>query len=164
MFGRTLVLLSALSMFSACKSTQDAARAPSEPGVQPLGIEVFTAPAAAGAVNSTIVLGASEALVIDAQFTKSGANAVADRIDAAGRTLTQVFITHGHPDHYFGARTLLERFPQARVVASAETVEVIRASAAAKVEAQQGQLGRGSPSFRRSLPGPRSNSKDTRWS
>lgn len=141
MFGRTLVLLSALSMVSACKTTQDAAHAPSEAGPQALGIEVFTAPEAAGAVNSTIVLGASEALVIDAQFTKSGANAVADRIDAAGRTLTQVFITHGHPDHYFGARTLLERFPEARVVATAETVDVITATAAAKVEAQQGQLG-----------------------
>ncbi|MEM6994858.1 MAG: MBL fold metallo-hydrolase [Myxococcota bacterium] len=104
-------------------------------------VEVFTSPEAAGAVNSTIVIAGGKALVIDAQYTKSGAAAVADKIEGAGATLAAVFITHAHPDHYLGAATLLERFPEARVVAVPSVVEGIAATAAGKAEAAAGQLG-----------------------
>ena len=139
--ARTAVLFTALTLISACRAAPDAPNPPGETGSSALSVDVFTSPEQAGAVNSTIVLGQKEALVIDAQYTKSGANAVADRIEASGRTLTQIFITHPHPDHYFGATTLLERFPDASVVATAETVEVMKASAAAKADVATGQLG-----------------------
>lgn len=138
---RTALLCTALTLISACRAGADAPDPPTRTGGSALTVDVFTAPERAGAVNSTIVLGETEALVIDAQYTKSGANAVADRIEASGRTLTQIFITHPHPDHYFGATTLLERFPDASVFATAETVEVMKATAAAKAKAATGQLG-----------------------
>lgn len=138
---RPALLCTALTLVSACRAGAEVPDPPTQPGGSALTVDVFTAPEPAGAVNSTIVLGETEALVIDAQYTKSGANAVADRIAASGRTLSQIFITHPHPDHYFGATTLLERFPDASVVATAETVEAMKATADAKAEAATGQLG-----------------------
>lgn len=116
----------------------DAAEAPETASV--LELQVVTSPEAAGAVNTSLVLGAKEVVVVDAQWTKSGANAVADAVEASGRELTYVFITHAHPDHYFGASVLKQRFPGARVVASASTVEHIQATAVAKAKAQAGML------------------------
>ena len=40
------------------------------------------------------------------------------RIDATGTTLTTIYVTHAHADHYFGLERLLERFPHARAVAA----------------------------------------------
>ena len=34
-----------------------------------------------------------------------------------GRPLKKVIVTHGHPDHYWGLATVLESFPNARVLA-----------------------------------------------
>ena len=41
-----------------------------------------------------------------------------DRIVASGTTLTTIYVTHAHADHYFGLERLLERFPAARAVAA----------------------------------------------
>ena len=45
---------------------------------------------------------------------------------ASGKNLTTIYITHGHGDHWFGVGTLLERFPNARVVATPDVVKVMR--------------------------------------
>ena len=41
---------------------------------------------------------------------------LADWVASKGKHLTTIYITHGHGDHWFGVGTLLERFPDARVV------------------------------------------------
>lgn len=53
-------------------------------------------------MNSYLVLGDKEALVVDGQFFKADATKVVDLIKASGKTLTAVFLTHAHPDHYYG--------------------------------------------------------------
>ena len=75
--------------------------------------------------TSTVVYGDSEAVLIDAQFIESDIEALGDLIEGLGRTLTTIFITHGHADHYFGIDVLKERFPGVRVVATAEVVDDI---------------------------------------
>jgi len=117
---------------------------PAAPAPQPdtaLEIDVFTSPEAAGAVNSTLLIGTSEVVVIDAQFTKSAAEAVADRVTATGKSLTAVFITHAHPDHYLGTAVLAKRFPKARFVATPDVVAAMKASATAVAEARKDMLG-----------------------
>jgi glyoxylase-like metal-dependent hydrolase (beta-lactamase superfamily II) len=47
--------------------------------------------------------------------------------------LTTIYITHGHGDHWFGVATLLERFPEARVVATRDTIEVMQLNASPKM-------------------------------
>lgn len=96
------------------------------------GTELFTADEAGLLVDSTVILGETEAVVIDAQFTTENATALADLIAATGRSVQTILITHYHPDHILGLPILLDRFPGARAVAHkdvqaqlAQTVEPI---------------------------------------
>ncbi len=74
-------------------------------------------------VNSWIVTNATHALVIDALRSESEATELAETIKATGKTLWGVLVTHGHPDHYIGLRTLKEHFPDARVVVASQAVK-----------------------------------------
>ena len=66
---------------------------------------------------------------MDAYMTTMQASALADWVASKGKNLTTIYITHGHGDHWFGVGTLLERFPNARVVATPDTVKVMRQNA-----------------------------------
>ena len=46
-------------------------------------------------------------------------------VAASGKNLTTIYITHGHGDHWFGIGPL-ERFPNARAVATPDVVRVMR--------------------------------------
>jgi glyoxylase-like metal-dependent hydrolase (beta-lactamase superfamily II) len=72
--------------------------------------------------TSTLIYGEHEAILVDAQFIKNDIDELGDVIEELGKTLTTIFITHGHPDHYFGIDLLAERFPGVRVVATAKVV------------------------------------------
>jgi glyoxylase-like metal-dependent hydrolase (beta-lactamase superfamily II) len=68
--------------------------------------------------TSTLIYGEREAILVDAQFIKNDIDELGNLIEELGKTLTMIFITHGHPDHYFGIDLLAERFPGVRVVAT----------------------------------------------
>ena len=53
-------------------------------------------------VNAYLVEGASGVVVIDATLTVSGGRALRARVDAIGKPLLGVALTHAHPDHYGG--------------------------------------------------------------
>ncbi|MGW0035452.1 MBL fold metallo-hydrolase [Gordonia sp. NPDC003376] len=90
-----------------------------------LTLDVYTCPAIDlpsggrfSPTTSTLVLGTTEALLVDTQYLPDDVAEVRRRIESSGRTLTTIFITHAHPDHYFGLQRLLEAFPTARAVAA----------------------------------------------
>ncbi len=74
-------------------------------------------------MNSYLVLGDKEALVVDGQFFKADATKVVDLIKASGKTLTAVFLTHAHPDHYLGLEVIADAFPKAKIVATKAVVD-----------------------------------------
>lgn len=76
--------------------------------------------------TSTLISGASEAVLIDAQFTTEDVTALGNLIADSGKKLTTIYITHGHMDHYLGVGPLLERFPGARAVALPGVVDYIK--------------------------------------
>ena len=76
--------------------------------------------------TSTLILGARDAVLVDALATVREATALADWVALHDRRLTTIYITHGHGDHYLGLSVLLDRFPEARAVATAGTVEQMR--------------------------------------
>ena len=81
------------------------------------------------AMASTLIYGDNDAVLVDAYMTTKQASALADWVASKGKNLTTIYITHGHGDHWFGVGTLLERFPNARVVATPNTVKVMHQNA-----------------------------------
>ena len=75
--------------------------------------------------TSTLLVGRSESVLVDAQYIDSDIAALGDLIQETGTKLATIYVTHGHADHYLGIGTLLARFPGARAVATPGVVEYI---------------------------------------
>lgn len=84
-------------------------------------------------VSSVLVTGEHEALLIDAQFQRNDAENLVRKIRASGKTLTTIYISHQDPDYYFGLDVLHAAFPDARILATPQTVAGIQASAEGKL-------------------------------
>jgi glyoxylase-like metal-dependent hydrolase (beta-lactamase superfamily II) len=74
-------------------------------------------------VNAYIVLNSSHAVVIDTLRNREEAAELAAIVRQTRRTLETILVTHGHPDHYIGLRTLKEAFPSARIVVASDAVK-----------------------------------------
>lgn len=100
-----------------------------------LQLQVFVSPTNAigdtgltfSPTTSSLIYGEREVLLVDAQYLKRDVADLGDAIEALGRTLTTIFVTHGHPDHYFGISALADRFPGVRVFATPKVVADIAA-------------------------------------
>jgi glyoxylase-like metal-dependent hydrolase (beta-lactamase superfamily II) len=68
--------------------------------------------------TSTLIHGERDAVLVDPLLTIDESRALADWVVAAGVNITTIFVTHAHGDHFFGASAILERFPNANVVAT----------------------------------------------
>jgi len=96
------------------------------PAQSKLHMRVFTSAPDGFSVNSTLIYGNRDAILVDTQFARSEAHRVAAMILESKKNLTTVYITHGHPDHYFGIEVLKQAFPNARFVALPATIAAIR--------------------------------------
>ena len=114
--------------------------------VPPLQTVVYN-PGAQGIfeVSSTLVSGARDAVLIDAQFSTVDARKLVDRITASGKRLTTIYISHGDPDFYFGLSALTSAFPQAKVLATPATIAHIEKTSAGKLQFWGPKLGAGAP-------------------
>jgi glyoxylase-like metal-dependent hydrolase (beta-lactamase superfamily II) len=76
--------------------------------------------------TSTLLVGGSESVLVDAQFIDSDIAALGDLIEETGTRLTTIYATHAHADHYLGIGALIERFPGARPLATPGVVDAIK--------------------------------------
>jgi glyoxylase-like metal-dependent hydrolase (beta-lactamase superfamily II) len=74
-------------------------------------------------VNAYLIRNETHLVVIDSLRNREEAAELATKIRATGKTLQAIFVTHGHPDHYIGSRTLKEAFPQARILVASEAIK-----------------------------------------
>ena len=100
--------------------------APAQPGALPNG-----APRSFSPIASTLIYGQDNAVLSDPGFNPSTARDLGDWVAGKRRKLTDIYITHGHGDHWFAAQLLAERFG-ARIVASAGVIRQMHASVAAR--------------------------------
>jgi glyoxylase-like metal-dependent hydrolase (beta-lactamase superfamily II) len=112
-----------------------------------LHLQVITSPPEGIAVNSTLVYGDKDAILIDAQFRLSDAHRLVAAILESKKNLTTVYVTHPHPDHYFGLVVIRQAFPNAKFVALPKVVEGIKASWQNRVNAWKPQYGDNIPSL-----------------
>ena len=73
-------------------------------------------------MSATLIYGDHDAVLVDAWATYDQADALADWIDTKGRRLSRIYITHGHGDHWLGLARLLQLFPDAVGLATAEVL------------------------------------------
>jgi glyoxylase-like metal-dependent hydrolase (beta-lactamase superfamily II) len=114
-----------------------------------LNVNVFTAPGksmvgerpkpfgealAFDPITSTLIFGENDAVLVDAMATVAEAEALADWIALHNRNLETIYITHAHFDHFYGLSVLLDRFPDARAIATPKTVKAMQSSFTPPVE------------------------------
>lgn len=124
-----LLAASTLSMASAVVLARAATPRPSVQPAQPLQLQVYNpGDKAIFPVSSVLVTGRRDAVLVDAQFQRNDAEALVRLVKDSGKRLTTVYISHSDPDYYFGLDVIRAAFPQARIVATPQTVAAIRAS------------------------------------
>ena len=113
---------------------------------QVLKVEVFN-PGDSGifAVSSELLTGATDAVLVDAQFSRADAAKLVEMIKASGKKLTTIYISHGDPDYYFGLETLHAAFPDAQILATPQTIAHIQASKDEKLKIWGPKLGANAP-------------------
>jgi glyoxylase-like metal-dependent hydrolase (beta-lactamase superfamily II) len=103
-------------------------------GSNALATKVFFSDEKGFEVASVIVMGKTDAVLIDAQWTLSNAHRVIAEIAETGKVLKTIYVTHAHPDHYFGLGIIAEAFPSARVTALASVARTINNQFFGKLE------------------------------
>lgn len=99
-------------------------------GPEPLQLSVYVADSSSFNVTSTVIYGATEAMLVDAQFKNSEAEKLADGIAATGRRLKAIFVSHPDDDHYIGLAVLRQRFPEAPIYMSAAALAEFKRTSA----------------------------------
>src|SRR5260370_31119957 len=80
-------------------------------------------------ISSTLISGRRDAVLVDTFITVEQADMLINWVAASGKNLTTIYVTHGHGDHFFGIGALLDRFPNARAVATPDVVKRMRQQA-----------------------------------
>jgi glyoxylase-like metal-dependent hydrolase (beta-lactamase superfamily II) len=74
-------------------------------------------------VNSVIIEGTHEVMLVDGQLTKTNAERVLQEIKETKKPLTIVYITHEHADHFLGLEVFKEAYPGVRIIANSTVVD-----------------------------------------
>lgn len=133
MFRTTLVAATLAIAFTAA----DAAR--------PLTVKVYNGDGNSFNVNSTLIAGEHDAMVIDAGFTRADALRIAANVLDGGKQLKTIYVSQADPDYYFGVETLKEIFPQADVVTSRAVLDKLAPKVAGKLAFWGPKMGANAP-------------------
>jgi glyoxylase-like metal-dependent hydrolase (beta-lactamase superfamily II) len=74
----------------------------------------------------TLIYGERDAILVDTFLSEEQSKELVEWVTESGRNLTTIYVTHAHGDHFFGLKLLLDRFPNARAVATPAVAEGIR--------------------------------------
>jgi len=108
---------------------------------EPLGTKTFYSDESGFEVASVIIFGETDAALVDAQWTLSNAHRVVAEILETGKRLKTIYVSHAHPDHYFGLGPIHEAFPEARVCAIPSVAGTINRQFFGKLEHWESVIG-----------------------
>src|SRR6202030_906423 len=115
-------------------------------GQQPFSIKVATSLDDQFWVNSVIIEGTDEVMLVDAQLTKTNAEKVLQEIKETKKPLSIIYITHEHADHFLGLEVFRDAYPRVRIIANSEVVERINKVYQEKIDKWKKILGSGATS------------------
>lgn len=110
-------------------------------GQQGFSIKVFTSPDDQFWVNSVVIEGDHEVMLVDAQLTKTNAERVLEEIKKTKKPLSIIYITHEHADHFLGLEVFKEAYPGVRIIATPAVVARINMVYQEKIEKWKKILG-----------------------
>src|SRR3984893_11301011 len=111
-----------------------------------LSIKVFTSADDQFWVNSVIIQGEHEVMLVDAQLTKTNAERVLQEIKETKKPLSIIYITHEHADHFLGLEVFKDAYPGVRIIANSEVIDRINKVYQEKIDKWQKILGSGATS------------------
>ena len=111
-----------------------------------ISIKVFTSPDDQFSVNSVIVEGDHEVMLVDAQLTKTSAEKVLQEIKETKKPLSIIYITHEHADHFLGLEVFKGAYPGVTIIATSAVVDRINKVYREKLDKWQKLLGSGASS------------------
>ena len=92
-----------------------------------LATKVFISNDDGFAVTNVLIMGKEKCAIFDSQWTEANAHRALAEILEENLELETIYLSHAHPDHYFGAAVFKEHFPNARVLAVPEEAKIIEA-------------------------------------
>ncbi|MDR1185606.1 MAG: MBL fold metallo-hydrolase [Coriobacteriales bacterium] len=92
-------------------------------------------------VASVIVVGNEHTVLIDTQWTLANAHRVLAEILEIGKPLQYIYLSHAHPDHYFGTKVFTDAFPEAKVYADPDDIAVVTEQFLPKLDHWQSEIG-----------------------
>src|SRR6202045_817980 len=110
-------------------------------GQQGFSIRGFTSADDQFWVNSVIIEGEHEVMLVDAQLTKTNAERVLEEIKKTKKPLSIVYITHEHADHFLGLEVFKEAYPGVRIIANSAVTDRINKVYQEKIDKWQKILG-----------------------
>ena len=83
-----------------------------------LKIKVFNGGDTLGgfAVNSVLIYGENDAVLLDTQFSQSSAHRFVAMVTENGVKPSRIYISHFHPDHFLGLNVIKKEFPDIEVL------------------------------------------------
>jgi glyoxylase-like metal-dependent hydrolase (beta-lactamase superfamily II) len=100
----------------------------------PVKIHSYLSPADGLRVNTQMIEGPSAVVIFDSQLLLPYAEEVASYVQALGKPVDRIILSHAHTDHWGGLQVLTERFPDTRVFALEGIADQIRAGGPARLE------------------------------
>ena len=115
-------------------------------GQHRFSIKVFTSPDDQFWVNSVVIEGEHEVMLVDAQLTRTNAERVLEKIKETKKPLSIVYITHEHADHFLGLEVFREAYPRVRIIANSAVTDRINKVYQEKIDKWKKILGSGATS------------------
>jgi len=115
-------------------------------GQHRISIKVFTSPDDQFSVNSVLVEGDHEVMLVDAQLSKISAEKVLQEIQETKKPLSIIYITHEHADHFLGLEVFKGAYPGVTIIATSAVVDRINKVYREKLDKWQKLLGSGASS------------------
>src|ERR1700724_409249 len=109
-------------------------------------IKLFTSSDDQFWTNSVIIEGTHEVMLVDAQLTKTSAERVLQEIKETKKSLSIIYITHEHADHFLGLEVFREAYPRVRIIANSAVVDRINKVYQEKIDKWKEILGSGATS------------------
>lgn len=135
----------ALSLIPAALSLGVVATDAAAQSASPLTVQVYNADGGSFHVNSVLVSGKTDAVLLDTGFTRADALRIVAMVLDSKKTLKTIYISQADPDYYFGIEVLKQYFPDAKVVATAPTLKKIEATLPTKLQVWGPRLGANAP-------------------